>query len=138
MLPANPPAMRANPRNKNSLAFQATLSELENPPSDIRRCLSIRLTMIIPKVLKRGDSQSGKATLTGTVSKGASAGGPARAERRHASKKNHQPMVNYCYRHVIDKIDSVSASFALRQVLGCILSCMTRAISVTRTKAPLV
>lgn len=68
MLPARPPAMRAKPRKRKSLAFQATLSELEKPPSDIKRCLSIRLTIIIPSVLNKGDSQSVNATLTGTVS----------------------------------------------------------------------
>ena len=68
MLPASPPAMSAKPRKRNSLAFQATLSELEKPPSDIKRCLSIKLTIIIPNVLNIGDSQSVKATLTGTVS----------------------------------------------------------------------
>lgn len=87
--------MRAKPKKRNNLAFQATLSELEKPPSVIRRCLSIKLTIIIPNVLNIGDNQSGKATRTGTVSKGASRGGVALAERRQASKKNHHPMVNY-------------------------------------------
>ena len=94
MLPASPPAMSAKPKKRNSLAFQATLSELEKPPSFSKRCLSIRLTMIIPNVLKSGESQSGKATRTGTVSYGASSGGCAREERKQASKKSHQPMVN--------------------------------------------
>ena len=94
MLPARPPAMSAKPRKRNNLAFQATLSELEKPPSLSRRCLSMRLTIIIPNVLKRGESQSGNATLTGTVSYGASRGGCAREERKQASKKSHHPTVN--------------------------------------------
>jgi hypothetical protein len=63
-LPASPPAIKAKPRKRNSLAFHATPPppQLAPPPSSTSLCLSMRLTMIIPRVEKSPGSQSGKVT----------------------------------------------------------------------------
>ncbi|KAA1139298.1 hypothetical protein PGTUg99_037680 [Puccinia graminis f. sp. tritici] len=114
MLPAKPPAINAKPMNNNSRAFHATPSWEENEipaePSEIRRFLSIRFTIIIPIVEHNPGIldtlihscqiifppqrahrayQSVNVTCTGTGSKGDSGEGFMVADRVHASKKTH-------------------------------------------------
>lgn len=103
-LPAIPPAMSAKPKNRNNLALQATpppqLPESpqlapSSPSSLMSCCLSMRLTMIIPKVEQRPGVQSLKVTCTGMGSYGPGSGrGVACEEEMVASRKNHQPTAN--------------------------------------------
>lgn len=105
MLPARPPAMRANPTKRNNLARHATPPELQlvalqsaPPSSAIRRDLSIRLTMIMPSVAHRPGVQSAKLTRTGTGSYGESSGfeiGLAYRDVMVASRNAHHPNANW-------------------------------------------
>jgi hypothetical protein len=96
-LPASPPAMNANPRNRNSLAFQTTLlSLLENAllsPSPRRCALFTRLTTSSPIIEQMPGIQSAKLTWI-TVSYGASGGGLVCAERIAASRKVQLAIAN--------------------------------------------
>lgn len=93
-LPANPPAMNANPMNKNSLARQ-TARESPKPSSPLTRSLSMRLTMIIPSSEQMPGTQSTKETCTGGGTCGSPIGGCACAERIAASRNVQFASANY-------------------------------------------
>ena len=65
ILPANPPAIHANPMNRNNLA-RHTARESPYPSSNIS--LLMMFTTSNPKVAKIPGTQSRKVTCTGTVS----------------------------------------------------------------------
>ena len=84
-LPARPPAMSANPINKNNLArHTARASPKSSCPCT--RSLSMRLMTIIPKREQMPGSQSTKETWTGGGICGSSYGEWACAERIAASR----------------------------------------------------
>lgn len=65
-LPASPPAMSANPMNKNNLALQTAL-ESPNPSSPLILSLSIMTTIKYPNSEQMPGIQSTKETWTGGV-----------------------------------------------------------------------
>ena len=95
MLPARPPAINANPRNKNSLARHTTDGSCPSAPSPTSRSLSIIFTTNSPSVEHIPGIQSRNVTCTGMVSYGASSGGCACAETIAASQNIQCARANY-------------------------------------------